>query len=289
MNIPFKVLRKVLSKLGLLVLTKNTVKKLGLFRIRFGKYKDVLSWNLNYRGVDLAYDTSELYTRQWFFPRYANEKIHEPATTDAFIDYIELNSVVLDIGGHIGYFSCIGGSLAKNGSVHVFEADPKCISLINKNVILNGLNNVHVHNYAVSNSEEYIKIPQLNTPHPGLVINSKHIGGYISVKGLTIDSFLATNGVIPNFIKIDIEGAEWNALQGMHKTLEKHSPTLLVEIHIEILKQEFNIDYKEIIKLLIGYGYKLYSIAHRNDSDQNVQVHPDSQLRGNIMLLCTKK
>lgn len=282
---------KTLEVLGLLNLAKNIARKIGMrpTRTRLEKYKNINNWHLKHRELSLVYDTSEWYSKKWFFPRYDEGRIHEPAATDIFIDHINSDNIVLDIGGHLGYFSCIAGKLANNGSVHVFEVDPKCLNLISRNLKLNDLDNVLVHNLAISDSNGTVKIPQLENPNPGLTINSISSSNYIEVESVTIDDFLTQKKINPDFIKIDIEGAEWNALKGMKKTLEYKNVTILVEIHVDNLRDNFNTNYKEIIELLIDCGYSLKEIEHRSENDNVTIVDLNTKMQGNTMIICTKK
>ncbi len=208
--------------------------------------------------------------------------------TDVFIDFIHYESQVLDIGGHLGYFSCIAGKLAKNGKVHAFEVDPKCIALMQENLRRNDLDNVEIHNYAISDSVGIVKIPEYNTPFPGLMINPKSLNNFKEVEARNIDHFLEENDFIPDFIKIDIEGAEGKALEGMQDTMKNTSATLLIEIHVDNLKNHFNADYRESIKLLLKYGYTLQELEHRDSAGKNKIIDLNTTLEGNTMILAVK-
>lgn len=285
-----KAIKKILVVLGILGFARKLLGKNKYAHPQEipEKYKNVDQWHLDRRHLHLVYDTSTWYSKKWFFPRYDEGKIHEPAATDIFIDQIQKHSTVLDIGGHLGYFSCLAGALAQNGQVHVFEMDPKCLKLIRKNLKINGLDNVSVHNYAVYDAKEVVKIPLFEIPNPGLIVNSNTAHEHLEVETIVMDDFLAENNINPDFIKIDIEGAEWKALWGMKKTLESGQATLLVEIHVEILQVNFNTDYKEIIKLLLDCGYTLTVIEHRSAEGSQEVIDLNSDLQGNTMILGVK-
>jgi FkbM family methyltransferase len=281
--------RKFLKSVGLFKYAKKLVKQLGLSRKKKfpSRYDQIQAWHLEYRGLKLSYDVSDAYSKEWFFPRYDNGRMHEPQATDVFIDHIVNNSQVLDIGGHLGYFSCIAGKLAENGRVLVFEADPKCIGLIRRNLNLNNLQNVDIYNYAVSDAAGTVSIPKNKNPDPGLVINSD-TDEHLNIETICIDDFLAQNSFTPDFIKMDIEGSEGLALDGMKKTLADTRATLLIEIHVRKLKNHFDTDHKKIIKQLTEYGYTLREISSRNAYGQGRTIDMNTKLRGNPMILCEK-
>jgi len=47
----------------------------------------------------------------------------------------------------------------------------------------------------------------------------------------TLDEFVERTGIIPDVIKVDIEGAEVDFLRGGLRTLKKHKPSLFIETH----------------------------------------------------------
>jgi FkbM family methyltransferase len=70
-----------------------------------------------------------------------------------------------------------------------------------------------------------------------------------SVKVMTLDSL----GLLPFFVKIDVEGSELSVLQGARETLSKFHPIILIEIQ----NQE---TYQSIAKLLGEFGYRHISL-----------------------------
>lgn len=252
------------------------------------KFKNINIWQRHIENIDIAFDTSDAYSKIWFYPRYDKGRIHEPIATKLFINYIHENSQVLDIGSHLGYFTCIAGKLADKGIVNAFEVDPKCLTLINKNIVINGLNNVTVNNLAVSDKNEFIRIPVEEKPNPGLVINSQLNEKYIEVKSIDLDHFIQEKNIKPDFIKIDVEGAEWNVLNGMKQLLQQDRLVMLIEIHAEKLKKYFNADYKDCIDILLQNGFTLENTDHRLNESAFKPVGIDTVLETDTMLLCKK-
>ncbi len=257
--------------------------------LKNNKYKNVNLWQRHIGKIDITFDTSDPYSKIWFYPRYDKDRIHEPVATKLFSDYIHEDSQVLDIGSHLGYFTCIAGKLASNGTVNAFEVDPKCSSLIKKNIEINNLKNVTINNLAVSDKSEIIRIPIEDKPNPGLVINSGSQGSYIEVNSIGIDNFIKERNIKPDFIKIDVEGAEWNVLKGMKKLLNSDNLVMLIEIHADKLRKYFNADYKECINILLQNGFTLENTDHRLSEGKFKPVGMDTVLETDTMLLCKKE
>lgn len=256
--------------------------------LNYWPHKNRTSWNLNIESLKLMYDTTDTYSRKWFYPRYGNGKVHEPIATKIFIDYIKDRSNVLDVGAHLGYFSCIAAKLAFNGKTYAFDVDPKSLQLVEKNKNLNNLKNIELHNLAISDKNETVKIQQLDVPDPGLVINSRSENNYIEVQSMTIDDFVANEKITPDFIKIDVEGAEAKVLMGMKDTLKLDHVIILVEVHVNHLRKYFDTDYKVIIDILLKNNFTIQNIDHRSEDSSFQRVDHHTELTGNTMLLCKK-
>lgn len=281
------ILKKILKKIGLWSLLKKAQPKGGNSANNISEvYKNRNQWSLQHQGVEVHFDITDSYSKKWFLPRYDHGKIHEPVATDIFIDRIKSSDVVFDIGGHLGYFSCLAAVLAPQGQVHVFEVDPKCLKLIEKNVAHNHLQNVKINNLAVSDHQGVETIPVAKNPNPSLVIGTSE--NTMDIPATTIDAYISQHRIAPKFLKIDVEGAEWKVLRGMEKLLEQ-PVELLVEIHVSNLAKYFETDYKEIIQYLLDFGYNIERVdAHRNTDSNLTQVDLDTELSGNTMLFCTK-
>jgi len=276
---------------------KSTLKSIGVYDSFYNyyikrmreKYADITFCSMDFEGVKLKFNTMDMYSKSWFFPRFGKGQIHEPGATKVFVDNVKEGTNVFDIGGHLGYFSCVAGKLSNDGTVCVFEMDYNCIDLITKNIELNKLKNVHIYNVAVSDSSGYVSIPNLKLPNPGIRIESFKNEKYIKVPCLTVDEFVSRENIIPDFIKIDVEGAEFKVLKGMTNTLKNKSLILLIEIHVSQLLKYFNTDYKDVLRFLTEYGFKLEKVeAHRSRKMVLQEISHKEELNGNVMILCKK-
>ena len=153
----------------------------------------------------------------------------------AFRDMIEPGQTVFDVGSNVGFFAILAARLVgPTGSVHAFEAVPACAKALSRNAARNGFTNVTVHAVAVGDRQGEIEL--LQGRHPGGATTSQadrpqSYTGSIVVPVVALDVMIAEAELpVPDFVKIDVEGAEPQVLAGMEVTLAEASPAVLCEL-----------------------------------------------------------
>ena len=144
--------------------------------------------------------------------------------------------VVIDIGAHIGRYTITSSiQVGNTGRIVAIEADPDNFELLKRNIALNNLSNVLPLNYAVFSTRTRIKLYEQSASakyNSVMLTRAAKTKNYVEVKADTLDSILKQNGINQvNWIKIDVEGAEFEVLKGSTETLSGENISLLVEIH----------------------------------------------------------
>ncbi len=150
---------------------------------------------------------------------------YESPVQQLFRRHLRRGSVVLDIGANAGFYTLLAAKLAgATGHIHAFEPLPRNLHYLQQHVRLNGLANVTVHPIAVSASSGRAQFH--TTTHASMGRLGK--AGDLDVETASLDDLLASLRItMPDFIKMDIEGAEGEALRGA-TTLLSHSPMTIV-------------------------------------------------------------
>lgn len=147
----------------------------------------------------------------------------EETEVNMFRDKLENGMTVIDIGANIGYYTIIAGKrIGGNGKVLAFEPEENNFSLLTRNISLNKLDNVSVFKVALANKtgEESLYLDNDNKGHHSLSSQKSKTEKRVLVRTDTLDSILEKYGSHKvDLIKMDIEGAEFLALEGMAKTL----------------------------------------------------------------------
>jgi FkbM family methyltransferase len=160
-------------------------------------------------------------------------KQYEYNHKDIFIK-AEKGDTVIDGGGCWGDTALFfANEVGDKGEVYSFEFIPNNISIFEKNISLNK---------NLLERIELVKHPMWNNSSTIMYFKDQGPGSKVSLEKfddldgdcltLTIDDFVIQKGLGKiDFIKMDIEGAEWNALKGASETIKKFKPKLAVALY----------------------------------------------------------
>ena len=162
---------------------------------------------------------------------------HEPEVQELLTEVLRPGSVYYDAGANVGFFAVIAARLVgPSGKVVCFEPLPDNARQIEYNATLNGFSNITVCRDALGGSDRTEIFQTSAEPTWGMLSAvgkpPDQASGQISVSVRTLDSLRASSDFPPpDVIKIDIEGAEAEALMGASITLREHRPILVIELH----------------------------------------------------------
>ena len=163
---------------------------------------------------------------------------YEPQLQASVADFARPGQVAYDVGANIGYISLmLAEVVGPDGQVFAFEALPENVGRLQTNVALNELERiVTIVPAAVIEASRPVEFIVGRSGSTGKASGSagREPEGEptVRVSGLSLDEFIYQSGnPPPQLVKIDIEGGEIQALPGMERLLEEHSPTILLELH----------------------------------------------------------
>jgi FkbM family methyltransferase len=156
----------------------------------------------------------------------------------AIDDLVEPGWVAYDVGANIGFVSLLlANRLGQTGKIFAFEALPGNLKRLRSHVAINDLaSQVTLISGAVTATSEPVRFLVGPSGAMGKAEGSagrvKRHREAIEVPGIAIDDFVYQDGnPPPQVIKMDIEGGEVLALQGMSRLLEEVHPLILLELH----------------------------------------------------------
>ena len=124
----------------------------------------------------------------------------------------------IDIGANIGSYTLIA-SEQKKVNVYSFEAHPKTFKSLLDNIRINNRSNVKAFNLAVSNNEGEVFFSNYTENSVNHILTEKE-NNSIVVKCTRIETIFEKDQIIPDIVKIDVEGSEINVLLGFGKYLK---------------------------------------------------------------------
>ena len=143
----------------------------------------------------------------------------------------------LDVGANIGLYGFIFGSVANNGTVTMMEPDDSNAKLIRKTILASKLSVTLVEAAASDESRTLTFYQDDLTGATGSLVRSAEDSfialhhhrapAVVSVRAVTLDEFYPSES--PDFIKIDVEGAELKVLRGGEAMLSRSHPALMFE------------------------------------------------------------
>lgn len=180
---------------------------------------------------------------------------------DWCFDQIKRGWTIIDCGAHHGmmtvFFSrCIGSA----GRVIAYEALPSNAAVIAKNVSLNHCTNVTVRPVGVGDRAGKFWV-DYNASNTVVLEDAKYNDGR-QVEIVRLDDDLSVNLHV-NFIKIDVEGYELEALRGMCRILRQR-PFLDLEIH-NFLFRDRSASLRAIRETLAPLGYNFQILPEPSD------------------------
>jgi len=159
--------------------------------------------------------------------------VYEPATIEAIVASLPTDGVFLDIGANIGAICLPVAAQRPDATIVAVEADAEICRVLRANVERNGLGKVTICEALVGDRADQ-KVAFFRAPGDKFGMGSigpQFSGGAVRLTQTTVVEILAKLGIPKvDVIKIDIEGAEYRALQGALDILcSAHPPVVIFE------------------------------------------------------------
>jgi FkbM family methyltransferase len=211
--------------------------------------------------------------------------VHEPGLTNFLLSNFAGASQpnFIDVGGNIGYFSCLFSKLAgPAGKVLAFEPESKNFALLKRNVQGNRLTNVELHECALGASAGTAKLGLYKPANRGRhSMVDTNVKSTVDVPIRRLDDVIAESGYGDrswSLMKIDVEGYEPFVLQGAEHTLSK-TEMLVLEYSPHLWKQA-GFDPASVFDALSSHFSRVDAI--RNDG--LVEISPQNCARSETQI-----
>jgi FkbM family methyltransferase len=206
----------------------------------------------------------------WVHPRLltTDTKDYEPHICRWIIENLRDGDVFFDVGAHCGWNSLKAARRVGNeGKVIAFEPSPPLVNLLSYHQRRNHLRQITVVTRAVSDRDagtaQFFLLNEGLSSQNSLTIGRTGLPFLESarrtptvVRTIKLDTFCTTTGLIPNVIKIDVEGAEGMVLRGAEAVLREFHPAVIVSVHPFWLPPGDSL--AAILELMNSLGYRVH-------------------------------
>ena len=221
--------------------------------------------------------------------------VFESAETSFAMRFLRKGMTVLDIGAHHGFYTLLASKqVGSFGKVVAFEPSPRERKRLERHVNLNNCENVRIEPFALGSSRGQANLflvqgaeDYCNSLRPPAV-KAQTIA--VPVDLTSLDDFLQGAGIsVVDFVKLDVEGSELEALRGGVRLLATSPrPVLMVEVY-DIRTEPWGYRAREIVQLLDHAGYECCELledgtphpidSNRDSYDANLIAVPRENLR----------
>ena len=181
-------------------------------------------------------------------------KLYEPHVTSFLKEHLQEGMTFVDVGANIGFFTLTAATkVGRSGKVIAVECNPRNVELIYMSLHRNGLDHVTVYPFAVGDTQKLMSFSWgfSNGFVDELLKNDEEA---FIVQAVTLDSLLK-NETRVDVVKMDIEGSEAKAWQGMQETIAKHHPVFLMEFFPALLERVSGVKGDEFLNSVFASGY----------------------------------
>jgi FkbM family methyltransferase len=209
-----------------------------------------------------------------------NDQCWEPYETQLTLQHLHAGETYVDVGANIGYYSLVAAArVGVQGKVIAYEPEADNFALLQCNIKLNKLSQVHIFPYALydKNTDGRLFLSEDNFGDHRVYGSSKdrdsraitmvNGGEHVSQQVEKID-----------FLKIDTQGAEFFVINGLKHLIEKNSA------HLRMILEfcPFGIRHSganghNLVQLLADTGMQMHIIDHQQECLIPVQAHQLTQ------------
>jgi len=191
------------------------------------------------------------------------------------------NDVLFDVGANMGWYSINMALSHPKLKIYCFEPISKTYDFLIKNLKLNGLSQIHAHNFAFSDYVDELEIFYYKEGSGNASLaNLSERDDVEKIKCLadTIDEFTVREDIGVDFLKCDVEGAELKVFQGGLATITRDKPIVFSEI-LRKWSRKLGYDPNEIFSFFYDLQYRAFTSIDRDSSRLNSMVQELGQTR----------
>jgi len=185
-------------------------------------------------------------------------KKREHFSTEFMKDFIKEDDFILEIGANKGYYALLEGKLAKKGKIYAIEPIKENFSLLEDSIKLNSFNNITLFPAIALSDAAGEKTMYIYDRQNGCSFTRPSTHNFIErrkISTLTLDEFVKRTNFHPSFIRMDVEGHEYEIIKGAINTIKNEKNLkFFIEMHSNLLSKK---KIKFILNVLQKNNFKI--------------------------------
>lgn len=240
---------------------------------------------VNVLGVKLELDLRD----RWSFFLYETIKktgMYEQGTTHLIMRFLKEGDVFVDAGANLGYFTILAAKkVGRDGKVYCFEPNPSVTKYLLRNIELNQLENVVVHEKGVSdiNGHFMFFVSDKDISLGNVVGPIGKDSQAIQIQTVRMDEELPL-GLEVDLAKIDVEGEELNVLRGMQSIIER-SPEIKILIEYSLTNSERKKSNPQDLLDFLAQWFSIYQVLDSSEFSLVGPIRSTNMIRERMCML----
>ncbi len=203
----------------------------------------------------------------------ARERKYEQGVTRQIEKMLAPGAVFVDVGANIGFFTLLGAALVgPEGRVFAFEPNPDNCALLQRSLEHNQFSQVQLFQNALAEAAQTFRFSCSAIDSNGRLLHESETSEKlttIEVQAVTLDEVLPPLPRL-DLIKMDIEGAEPRAWQGMSKTIARYRPALILEFSPTAIRKTSQTSPEAFLETL-QEKYRLHILSTAGEASAGTQ------------------
>ena len=187
---------------------------------------------------------------------------YEPSDSSMMLRLMPESGTVLDVGANSGWYSLLYARYNSDLDIYSYEPIPKTFELLQRNIELNELNNIKIFNYGLSNVNDRITFyyyKEVSGNASARKMTKEYENDLIECDVKKLDDICETFEKPIEFIKCDVEGAEYLVIEGALGVISNDKPIIFLEM-LRKWAEKYGYHPNEIIDLMEEKEYSCFTV-----------------------------
>ena len=215
-----------------------------------------------------------------------NFNMYEQEDSEMLYKLVDEGDTIFDIGANIGWYSNHLSKKLPSSKILSFEPIPETYAQLKRNTELNQAKNISLHNFAFSDKKQKLTFfysPNVTGASSSVNITENSSMVELTCEATTIDLFAQETKLAKlDFIKCDVEGAEFMVYKGGVETIKKFQPIVFTEM-LRKWSAKFNYHPNDIIEFFKNMGYQCY--VSKNGKLSQIETVSENTVETNFFFL----